>query len=188
MATSVMALQFAYYMSKKSLGRRRLASRTGLTEMVVRVELERMRSQGIVQFDHSGVNLTAKGQYQFAPFLKRIQWVDEVCLKTLRLDAIEIAAHLSSEAASPPAWILRDEAIREGATGMMLMVHGAAGWMFSHDREAIRKLNSADADEIEARFPDARPGDFLLIVSAPTRKQAGCGLWRGIQSIQQQNN
>ena len=188
MKTSVMAFQLAYYISNESFGRRRLANRTGLTEMVVRVELERMRSQGLVQFDHSGVELTVMGQRHFAPSLKHVRLVSEVSLNTLQLDAIEIGAHLSGKKTVPPAWILRDEAIREGATGMILMIYGASGWVFSHDRETIRELNPEDADEIEENFPDARQGDLLLIVSASTRRQAGRGLWRGIQSIQQQTH
>jgi len=182
---SSVALQLAYAVRRERLGRRRLADRSGLTEMVVRVELERMRSEGLVRLDRSGVALTIKGKRQFAAYLDCIRSVHDLHLGSLQLDVHEAAAHLSSVTV-PPAWMLRDEAIREGATALMLLVHTSNGWAFSHNQETIRSLNPADADEIETTFSDANDEDLLIIVSGPTRQQDRRGLWRVIRAIVQQ--
>ncbi len=183
MESSLVALQLAYHITRERLGRRRLAKRAGLTEMVVRAELERMRSSGWIRIQRAGVEWTSAGKRAFAQLLDPIRHVDDLSLKSLQLDRAQIGA-LLSDSTPPPAWQLRDAAIREGATGVMLMLHDATGWVFSHDFEPVRQRNPEDADEIERVFADAGEGDLLLIVFAPARRQAGRGLWRGVQTIQ----
>ena len=182
MDESVVALQLAYHISHARLGRRRLGLRTGLTEMTVRVELERMRDRGLVRLLHAGVELTPAGRRRFAGFLRSIRAVAEIELTSLRVDDIGLAAHLAT-GDTAPVWALRDEAVREGATGLLLLRFGPQGWCFAHDNEPIRLRNPRDAAMMDSTLPDARRGDLLLIASGPDLKRAGLGLWRAILAV-----
>lgn len=183
METSVVALQLAYHISRESLGRRRLAEKIGQGEMVVRIELERMRDAKVIQLLRSGAELTAKGRLHFSKCLQSIRLVNDLKLASLRLDAVNVGVHVSAFDV-PSAWLLRDEAIREGATAILLLVRTSGGWVFSHNNEPVQTLNPLDVDEIEAAFPNADEKDLLIIISGPTRRQTICGLWRCIRTVQ----
>lgn len=174
------ALQLAYHISVARLGRRRLAAQTGLSEMAVRIELERMRDRGFVRLARSGVELTAAGRRHFRGLLDRIVRVGPVGLSpSLRLDDVALAAHLTS-GVPDSVWAVRDAAVREGATGLLLLRYGPRGWAFAHDGEPVGLRNPRDADAIGAAFPDPSDGDFLPIAFGSNAKDAGLGLWRAV--------
>ncbi len=187
MDESPAALQLAYQISGARLGRRRLAHRTGLTEMSVRTELDRLRDRKLVRLQRAGVDLTPAGRRRFARLLDPIRSVAQVELTSLRLDTVGLAAHLAAREADP-AWALRDEAIREGATGLLLLRFGHASWSFAHDGEPIAPDNPEDARTIEAAFPGPSAGDLLLIASGPDLKRAGLGLWRAVLAVLEGNS
>lgn len=183
METSIIALQLAYHISRERLGRRRLAERIGQGEMVVRIELERMRDAKLIRLLRSGAELTSEGRHHFSGCLQNIRLVNDLKLASLRLDAVNVGAHLSATNV-PSAWVLRDEAIREGATAILLFVRTSGSWVFSHNNEPVQILNPLDVDEMEAAFPNANEKDLLMIVSGATRGQAIGGLWRCIRTVQ----
>ncbi len=177
------ALQLAYHISRSRLGRRRLAVLTGLSEMAVRIELERMRDRGFVTLRRSGVELTAAGRRHFRGLLGPIARVASVGLSpSLRLDDVGLGAHLTS-GVTDSVWAIRDEAVREGATGLLLLRHGPKGWAFAHDGEPVDLRNPRDAEAIGAAFPDPSDGDFLPIAFGADVKQAGLGLWRAVLAL-----
>jgi len=176
------ALQLAYHISTARLGRRRLAARTGLSEMAVRIELERMRDRGFVRLLRSGVELTAAGVRRFAPLLEPIRSVVRIELTSLRLGDVALAAHIAGRAA-PPVWMLRDDAVRKGATGLLLLRFRTDGWCFAHDAEPVDRGNPKDAAKIGSAFPDPSDGDLLPIAFGPSVKDAGLGLWRAVHAL-----
>lgn len=177
MEESIVALQLAYHVRRVRLGRRRLAELTGLTEMAVRIELERLRGRDLVSLPRSGVELTAAGTRRFEPILEPIRAIARVELTSLRLATVTLAAHVGARAV-PPVWTLRDGAIREGATGFLLLRFHPDGWTFGHNSEPIARRNPRDAATIESTFPEPRDGDLLLIASGPDLRRAGLGLWQ----------
>jgi hypothetical protein len=181
---SVVALQLVFHVGQARLGRRRLAIRTGLSEMTVRLELERLRELGFVRLRRSGAEFTRAGREHFAPLFDRVRAILELELTSLRLDAVTLAAHLEAPERSP-VWTIRDRAIREGATGLILLRFGPGpeGWSFTHNDEPIEAQNPRDAAAIVAALPAPCVGDRLLIVSGPDRRRAGLGLWRVIREI-----
>jgi hypothetical protein len=177
------ALQLAYHISVARLGRRRLAARTGLSEMAVRIELERMRDRDFVRLLRSGVELTAAGRRHFRGLLDPIVRAAPVELSpSLRLDDVGLAAHLTS-GAPDSVWAVRDAAVREGATGLLLLRYGPGGWAFAHDGEPVGLRNPGDAEAIGAAFPDPSEGDLLPIAFGPNAKDAGLGLWRAVLAL-----
>jgi hypothetical protein len=176
---SAAAVQLAYHITLARLGRRRLGLRTGLTEMTVRIELERLRDRGFVRLQRSGVELTPAGRRRFARVLKPIRSIAEVELTSLRVGDVGLAAHLAT-GDTGRVWALRDEAVREGATGLLLLRFDPDGWRFAHSDEPIRLQNPHDAATIDAAFPDPHREDSLLIASGPDLKSAGLGLWRAL--------
>jgi len=179
---SITALQLAYHIRRERIGRRRLADRTGLSEMAVRTALEQLRDRKLVSLERSGVMLTSAGRRHFLPSLEPIRSVFPIGLTTLRLDHVSIGADLARQDTGP-AWTLRDRAIQEGATGLLLLRFGNREWVFAHDGEPVRRRNPDDAATIEAALSDPRDGDRLMIVSAPDRRRAGLGLWRALSGV-----
>ncbi|MCK5827407.1 hypothetical protein KAH43_02685 [Candidatus Bipolaricaulota bacterium] len=180
MEHSIAALQLAFLLQEERLGRRRLADRTGLSEMTVRLELEQLRSRGLVQLDRQGCELTDEGLRLFSPVLKLVVKVLPVELSGLRIDVFNLAAQLRGIAPIPAAWKLRDEAIREGASGLIMLREQEGEWTFSHDQEPIRVQYVNDAERLDQSFQKANLNDFMLIVSGPNRNACTRGLWRAI--------
>jgi len=183
MEHSIAALQLAFLLQEERLGRRRLADRTGLSEMTVRLELEQLRSRGLAQLDRQGCELTGEGLRLFSPVLKLVVKVLPVELSDLRIDVVSLAAKLRGIAPIPAAWKLRDEAIREGASGLIMLSEHAGEWIFSHDQEPVRVQYLNDAKRLDQSFQKANPNDFMLIVSGPNRTACTQGLWRAIRSL-----
>ena len=183
MDRSITALQLAFLLQEERLGRRRLADRTGLSEMTVRLELENLRDRGLVRLDRSGCTLTDEGLRAFSPVLNPVVKVMPLELSGLRIDDISLAVHLRMRRNAPAAWQLRDEAIREGASGLIMLSRQNDEWIFSHDKEPIRVQYLSDARQLEQSFQDARPDDQLMIVSGPDRTVCAQGLWRAIRVI-----
>jgi len=175
-------LQLVYHVgrahaAKGHLGRRRLAAVSGLSEMSVRLELQRLRDAGWVTLDRSGVELTKSGRRRFACVLDRICAVREVDLTSLRLDACALAGLVAAYERSA-VWAVRDLAVREGATGLLLLRFSAAGWSFSHDGELVAERNPADAATLATTFPEAIADDSLVVAFAPDLGSVGLALWR----------
>jgi len=176
------ALQLAYHISRSRLGRRRLARVTGLSEMAVRIELERLRERRLIRLDHAGVELTDEGRPHFAPLLDRIREIRELHLTSLRLGAVALAAHITTQERTA-AWLLRDLAVREGATGLLLLSWSCSEWRFAHDEEPIRLRNPKDAEAITQVFPNPEDADRLVVAFGPARQQAGLGLWHVLTEL-----
>lgn len=180
-------LQLVYHIGrahadKQHIGRRRLAAVSGLTEMLVRLELQRLREAGWVIVDRSGIELTESGYGRFASALDRIREVCDIDLTSLRLDVCTMAGHVSA-LTGDPGWTLRDLAIREGATGLLLIQYKNGSWRFTHNQELIALHNSSDEAVIQATFPNPVEQDQLILASAPDRRRAGLGLWHVIEAV-----
>ena len=175
-------LEVAFLLKEERLGRRSLARRTGLSEMTVRLELERLQNKGLITTDRRGVTLSALGKERFSPLLTNIKQVAEPFLHSLTQDTATQAALLSCPTVRPPWWY-RDLVIREGGSALILICYRPEGWCFSHNEEKVSDQNPHDERMIEGAFPLRREGDLLLIVFASDRKSAGLGLWRVITEI-----
>ena len=180
---SIAALQLAFLLKEERLGRRRLAERTGLSEMFVRLGLEHLRDRGLVRLDRQGCELTDEGLRLFSPVLKLVVKAMFVELNDLRIDVVNLAAQLTGTARVPAAWKLRDEAIREGASGLVMLSQQDGEWIFSHDQEPLRVQYLVDAEQLEQSFRGGNPNDRLLIVPGPDRNVCTRGLWRAIRAI-----
>ena len=174
--------QLVYLLAKEKLGRRSLAQRTGLSEMMVRLELERLRDKSWVTLSRPGATLTNRGRKRFAVLLTPIKVVQELSLTSLASDETSLAALVSCREGQP-VWWYRDHAVREGASAMVMLRYATDGWCFAHDMERIGIQNVRDEGTIEGAFPEKEEGDLLIIVSAPDRRRAGLGLWRVITEL-----
>ena len=182
MRTDVITLQLVFLVSGERLGRRRLAQRTGLSEMTVRLQLERLRDEGFLVLNKSGAALSQFGKERFASLLTHVKVLQGLSLTTLAQDTVTLAALLSCPAARPPWWY-RDHAVREGASAMILIRCCVEDLCFSHSKEQIGTHNPHDEQVIKGVFPFRREEDLLVIVAAPDRRRAGLALWRIIGEI-----
>ncbi len=178
-ATDVTTLQLVFLVSGEHLGRRRLAQRTGLSEMTVRLQLERLRDEGFLALNKSGAALSRFGKERFASLLTHVKALRGLFLTTLAQDTVTLAA-LVSLPAEKPSWWYRDHAVREGASAMILIRCCVEDLCFSHSEEQIGTHNPHDEQVIKGAFPFRQEEDLLVIVAAPDRKSAGLALWRVI--------
>jgi hypothetical protein len=182
MSTAGVTLQIVYAIDRCRFGRRRLAESTGLTEMTVRLELERLRSLGLLELSRSGPRLTKRGLRRFHEPLGGISSIRSLPLTTLRVDEA-CAAALVSTSTIPSAWAARDIAVRGGGSGLVLLRHGPEGWAFAHDDEPVALRNAEDAQTIEDAFRSSADGDYLLFAYGPDEAATLRGLWAALAGI-----
>jgi len=176
------AARLAYFIGHAHVGRRRLALLSGLTEMATRTEVQRLYDQGLVRTGPRGIDLTPAGRRRFAAILTSIRALGPLGLPSLQLDRVTLGAHLF-DGRLTPAWTLRDIAIREGATALLVLRFATRKWCFAHDGEPLDHRNPADASAIRQRFPAPEEGDSLLLASAPDPPRAAAGLWGAISTV-----
>lgn len=182
MPTDVTTLQLVFLVSGEHLGRRRLARRTGFSEMTVRLALERLRNEGHLNLDKAGAILTELGRELFSPVLHHVKRIREITLHSLAQDRVTLTALLSLSATKSPWWY-RDLAIKEGASAAVIIQCRSDGLYFFHTCEQISVHNPYDNRVIETVFPSRQEGNLLVIVTAPDRKSAGRALWRVIGEV-----
>ncbi len=175
-------LELIYWINRERLGRRRLAQRTGLSEMRVRLELQRLRDSGYVSFEKLGVALKDKGKKRFSLALNKIRQVSDIDPKIITEGSVSQAA-LLSHLPSRPAWSYRDLVIRQGGSALMMLFYGQEGWFFPDSRELFGTQNPDQVQLIDQAFGVRKIGDLLLIVSAPDRKSSGLGLWEVVGEV-----
>lgn len=176
MAASGTTLQLIYWIELERLGRRRLAEAAALSEMAVRLELERLRDRGLLELRRTGPRLTAKGTRRFGELFRSVLAVRPLELTTLRVGSTCLGAHVRSIAV-PPAWEARDVAVRAGASGLVLLRHASGGWLFTHNAEPAAERNKADASLLGSLFGEAIEEDHLLLACAESVSEASRGLW-----------
>lgn len=171
------AYQLLYELKEAPLGRRTLVDRTGLTESVVRTELEKLEAQKLVSFSKLGTALTARGRQFLAKKLSAIADVRDVQLRNLMLDRYARMAHIRGAAAGFPAWLYRDMAVREGATATLFLTKRQGTLCFLEEREALAKQNPDDSEMLARALPSLKNGDLIIIVFGPEKGLAARGLW-----------
>lgn len=176
--------QLVYALDERALGRRTLVHQTGITESTVRTHLGKLRDAGYVKMAKAGTSLTAQGLGTFEPLFDLVKHVTELELSELALDRHNVAA-LLRRADEPfrESWRYRDAAVREGATGALLLVKRPEGWALGDDAAPLARHNPNDAAHIDERAPGPRLGDGLVISFGATPQVARAGLWRIIAEL-----
>jgi predicted transcriptional regulator len=171
------AYQLLYELRATPLGRRTLVKRTGLTESVVRTELEKLEARKLVSFSKLGTALTARGRRFLSEKLSAIIDIREAQLKNLMLDRYGRMALVRGAADGLSAWLYRDIAVREGATAALFLTKRQGVLCFLEEREALAKKNPDDSRLIEQAFPAMKNDDLIIIAFGPDPGAAARGLW-----------
>lgn len=175
--------QLVYALHSHPLGRRTLVHSTGITESTVRTHLNKLRAAGLVTMAKEGTALTPKGTKAFTALLEQVLCVGQLKLSDLALDHHNEAAWIRGAGdALRESWRYRDAAVREGSTGVLLLVQRANGWSLSDDAKLLIKQNPHDASYLQKTF-DAQPGDGVIIAFGPSRRIAQSGLWRVLAEL-----
>jgi predicted transcriptional regulator len=171
------AYQLLYELRGAPLGRRTLVARTGLTESVVRTELEKLEAHKLVSFSKLGTALTARGRQFLSQRLSSIADVRDVQLHNLMLDTYARMAHIRGAADGFSAWLYRDIAVREGATAALFLTKRQGMLCFIEEHEHLAKQNPDDSRVLEQAFPDLKNGDLIVIAFGRKKSAATRGLW-----------
>lgn len=182
MRESGTTLQLLHEIRRRPSGRRRLAEATGRSEMAVRLELDRLRGRGLIELRREGPRITEAGRRGFEQLFRSVHDVQSIELSALQLDEVGVGAHILL-AIEAPAWVLRDLAVRQGASGLVLLRREGGTWRFAHDGEPVGLRNPRDDGRIEKAFSGASSGDALILSFGPDRRSAGCGLWAVLAEI-----
>jgi predicted transcriptional regulator len=177
------AYQLLYELRATPLGRRTLVKRTGLTESVVRTELEKLEARKLVSFSKLGTALTARGRRFLSEKLSAIIDIREAQLKNLMLDRYGRMALVRGAADGLSAWLYRDIAVREGATAALFLTKCQGVLRFVEEREALAKKNPDDSRLIEQAFPAMKNDDLIIIAFGPDPGAAARGLWAVLRAL-----
>ena len=177
--------QLVWALDKRALGRRRLVERTGITESTVRTHLRKLQAAGLVKMAKAGTSLTALGFDAFTPLFERVRWTGSLALRELALDLHNVAALLADSAEGfKESWRYRDAAVREGATGALLLVKRRGdGWAFGDEPLKLAERYPEDAAQLERTLPQTQPGDALIVAFGVECREARAGLWRVIVEL-----
>ena len=149
--------QIIYALHLHPLGRRTLVHRTGITESTVRTHLNKLRAAGLVTVAKGGTALTPLSAKAFTALFERVLHVGGLKLRDLALDHHNAAAWIRGAGnALWESWRYRDAAVREGATGVLLLIQRADGWGLSDDEKPLAEQNPNDAAYLQRTF-DAQP-------------------------------
>lgn len=171
------AYQLLYELRGAPVGRRTLVARTGLTESVVRTELEKLEAHKLVSFSKLGTALTARGRRLLSKKLSAVAGIQDAHLKNLMLDRYGRMAHVRGGAEGFSAWFYRDIAIREGATAALFLTRRKSALCFLEEHEVLAKQNPDDSEILERAFPSIKNGDLIIIIFGPEKGWAARGLW-----------
>ena len=175
-------LLLAYLLAHWRLGRRRLARCTGLSEMAVRLALERLRAKGLVELAPRGAALTPKGHSRFLPVATRVKGVCPLGLSSLARGPVAVGALVKASPSRPPWWY-RDLAVREGAEELLLLAFRSGALRFPQTSEPVEAKNPEDAARLRQAFAGMREGDLVVVAGGPTLGAASRGLWRVIGAL-----
>ncbi|MDY6766523.1 MAG: DUF4443 domain-containing protein [Candidatus Nanohaloarchaea archaeon] len=175
------AVAALYHIGNEEIGRRRLAGEIGLTESKTRTMLDHMRDAGYITARET-LTLTEEGATIYDELEDRIKQIAPVDLTYLGVDDTSLAA-LVSDTEVEDEVMLRDEAVRAGATGMTVLHYDGGFHLPSDPGEAAPKEGQDDLDHLDETFSGAAPDDIVLVVSAGEIEAATAGLWRTVLSI-----
>jgi len=173
-----LAIQLLYLLREGPLGRRSLTSLSSGSESPVRTLLEELRKEGIVRMSKRGTELTEGGEDIFLPPLKSVLAVKEIDLSRLSLDRLNYVSFLHRPS-SPKrkSWDYRDLAVREGATGALLIAREES-FTFLDTGERVSGKNPEDDRSLREASPDLGRTELVVVVSG--KEEAGVirGVWR----------
>jgi predicted transcriptional regulator len=170
------------------LGRRTLVARSTITESTVRTHLRRLEQHGYVRSDKQGTAMTDSARQAFSELLSRVTLLPEPVLTEISVDS-STAAALVSEAGSQLQQSVRyrDDAVRGGATGAVLLTFSDGRWYFSDSTSPLMEGYPQDGAAIDRLLESARIrprfNDGLLLSFGPTQAVAASGLWSIIATL-----
>ncbi|MBK7974677.1 MAG: hypothetical protein IPK07_15835 [Deltaproteobacteria bacterium] len=155
-----------HHLREGALGRRTLVERTGWTESVVRTELEKLEAHGWVEFAKPGTSLTPRASERLADFFEQVPRVGRLELVEVELDRSACGALVRAHSDPPKTWQVRDSAVREGASGILILRKEAAGLRLLDVDASFSRRNARDAARVESALGPFEIGDFVVIVFA----------------------
>lgn len=174
--------QIAYLINQNIMGRRTLAQETGYTESVVRTQLEKLRDSGWVKMSKQGTELTEEGKRRYREVLEKVREIKSLNLGKLRVDKFNMACRME-ESEKLKTWSIRDLAVKEGATGAVLISCINNQLRFADSDQNLSAQNPGDAKVIKQAFPDRKNGELIVIVFGPDERKAKQGLWKIITEL-----
>ncbi len=178
-----LALHIVFVLSYRPLGRRKLTSRTFASESKVRTCLEKLRNKKLVRMEKEGTKLTERGRSFFAPLFESVGGPSKIDLSNVGLSETGMSAGLKGlEDLDYEPWKCRDLAVKEGASGSLILKIDE-DLTFADTGEEVGAKNPKLRSKITDRFGGWRDFDFLVMVSGPDYESADRGLWRIISGL-----
>lgn len=179
MTEPALGLQLLYHLQHDTVGRRRLAHRIGRTEMVVRKALDELRVAGLIHVDRNGLRWTPLASTRYGDLMRSVRSVGSLALNLWGESVETSIAHLGITPRKQ-AWALRDAALAQGASGLVLLTFVSGLWRFAHNAEPLEEKNPSDAMALRCKLSEPKIGDALILVRAAIPTAAGQGLWTAI--------
>lgn len=175
-------------LSSGPLGRRTVVLHSSMTESTVRTHLRHLEELGYIHADKQGTELTDRARHDFEELLSRVRLLPPPHLGDLRVDEHASAALVTKAAGDLQKSVYyRDQAVRAGATGAILLIHRGGTWSFPEPPIELSSDYPQDATALE-RLLDRlgyaqREDDGLALSFGPDQSTAIAGLWSILASL-----
>jgi len=157
--TEAHALMMLILIRDRKIGRKRLSQLLGLGEGSVRSLIKKFTSLGLVKTDRGGCFLTVKGKRVLDDLLEILEAPTPV-----HLDLIGQGYALVIRGMPSPKDVItiRDNVVRHGGRGALVLYMGADGLIFPESGDLLRNYSQEDEVKLIQRF-NLKEGDLLII-------------------------
>ena len=174
-----------YLIGKYGYGRRRLAQKLHSTEMRTRILLNYLAKEGLIGFSKRGCFLTKKGERIFKKIDSLLGRVERISLKKLSLDKVCVGA-LLKQTRLENSWMVRDEAIRGGATGAIVLSSVKGKLIMPPSKTQVREYQEDYYTIKDTLRPSS--GDTVVITCASNIEKALESFWGVVSWILSRNS
>ncbi len=152
-----------------SVGRKRLSSLMGIGEGSVRSLIRRLKEIGLIDVDREGCSLTEKGKEAVKKIRKVMSGLTE--LKLRMVDSATYAILLRGLEGKINVLKMRDEAVRAGGEGAVILVQLEGTLMFPETMEPLMKYHSEDERILRDSLRPSN-GDIIIIGLGKTVRES----------------
>ncbi len=154
-----------------AMGRKRISEVMGIGEGTARSLISRLRESGYVEVDRTGCRLSRRGRRELRELRRHLLGPREVVLSELHRGGVVV--FMVRRAGLKPMNVveLRDEAVRAGGRGAIILLHMDGKLVFPETMEPVGKYGRNDELTLKEAL-DPGDGDILVIGLGDSPREA----------------
>ncbi len=165
------AVMLLMLLEEGAMGRKRISEVMEIGEGSTRSLITRLREAGYIEVDRTGCRLSRKGRRELSELRRRLVGPYELALRELHRGVVAVLLVRGAETRSINVVELRDEAVRTGGRGAVILLYRDGSFIFPETMEPLRKYGRTDEVILkEALHPT--DGDIIVIGLGDSSREA----------------